>query len=216
MQKLFIGVAGMAASGRSDLARALAERLGIDVVHEPLADNEYLADFYDDPARFSFPMQIYLLNRRFQQHQQLLWHGRSAVQDRTIYEDSVFARVLADQGLMEERDYRTYLQLFQHLSNFMCRPNVIVHLHVAPETSLERIRRRDRGVESGVTLEYLQALHDEYERFARDIARVIPLIRVSWRDHSDVGSMVDVITRDHLDRGLLELARGRPGPGDLA
>ena len=65
------------------------------------------------------PLQVYLLNRRFQQHQQIIWQGHGGVQDRTIYEDSVFARVLKESGMMEEREYETYVSLFSNMSNFM-------------------------------------------------------------------------------------------------
>ena len=92
---IFIGIAGMIGAGKSTLAAALGQHLGIDTYYEPVADNEYLADFYQDTARYSFAMQVYLLNRRFQQHQEIIWRGRSAVQDRTIYEDSIFAKMLA-------------------------------------------------------------------------------------------------------------------------
>src|SRR5271163_4300804 len=84
---IFIGIAGMIGAGKSTLAAALGQHLGIDVYYEPVADNEYLSDFYRDTARYSFAMQVYLLNRRFQQHQEIIWRGRPAVQDRTIYED---------------------------------------------------------------------------------------------------------------------------------
>ena len=92
--RLFIGIAGMIGAGKSTLATALGKHLDIDVYYEPVKDNEYLEDFYRDTARYSFATQIYLLNRRFQQHQEIIWKGRSAVQDRTIYEDSVFAKML--------------------------------------------------------------------------------------------------------------------------
>src|SRR6185369_8058934 len=105
---IFIGIAGMICAGKSTLATSLGQHLGIDCYYEPVADNEYLEDFYRDTARYSFAMQVYLLNRRFQQHQEIIWRGKSAVQDRTIYEDSIFARMLAATGLMDERVYRTY------------------------------------------------------------------------------------------------------------
>lgn len=98
-------------------------------------------------------MQVYLLNARFKQQQQIVWSGRGGVQDRTIYEDSVFARMLVDSGLMEERDYGTYISLFNHMSNFMRKPNIIVHLDVSPEESLRRIAMRSRDCETGITLE---------------------------------------------------------------
>ena len=87
MGNIFIGIAGMIGAGKSTLATALGEHLGIDAYYEPVKDNEYLEDFYRDTKSYSFAMQVYLLNRRFQQHQEIIWKGQSAVQDRTIYED---------------------------------------------------------------------------------------------------------------------------------
>lgn len=122
--------------GKSTLATALASELGLPVYYEPVIDNIYLADFYNDMKKYSFPLQIYLLNKRFKQQQQIIWEGKGGVQDRTIYEDSVFARMLRDSGHMEERDFRTYMELFSNMSNFMKKPNIIVHLDVSPEERL--------------------------------------------------------------------------------
>lgn len=90
----------MIGAGKSTLAKSLADKLGLPVYYEPVADNEYLQDFYTDIKKYSFAMQVYLLNRRFQQQQQIVWAGAGGVQDRTIYEDSVFARMLRNAGLM--------------------------------------------------------------------------------------------------------------------
>ena len=202
-QQLFIGIAGMIGAGKSTLATALGEHLEIEVYYEPVKDNEYLADFYRETARYAFAMQIYLLNRRFQQHQEIIWRGRSAVQDRTIYEDAVFARMLAESGLMDKRDYRTYLDLFQHMSNFMCRPNVIVYLDVPPKVSLERIRSRGRDIENGISLEYLEALYRGYEEFITDISRTTPVIRVDYQRFATAEEMAAVIEREYLDHNFL-------------
>ena len=205
-ENVFIGIAGMIGAGKSTLATALAGHLGIDAYYEPVTDNEYLADFYRDTEKYSFAMQVYLLNRRFQQHQEIIWRGRSAVQDRTIYEDSIFAKMLADTGLMDERDYNTYQQLFRHMSNFMCKPSMIVYLDVSPESSFERIQARSRGVESGISLDYLRALHDGYEAFVEDISRVIPLIRVDYERFATAEEMAQVIKREYLDHSFLREA----------
>jgi deoxyadenosine kinase len=208
---IFIGIAGMIGAGKSTLATALGEHLGIDAYYEPVGDNEYLADFYRDTARHSFAMQVYLLNRRFQQHQEIIWRGRSAVQDRTIYEDSIFAKMLARTGLMEERDYRTYAQLFKHMSNFMCKPSVIVYLEVSPESSLERIQQRSRDVESGIQLDYLRALHEGYQEFVASISRVVPVIRVDYERFTTAEEMAETIKREYLDASFLrEVARFDP------
>lgn len=205
-EKLFIGIAGMIGAGKSTLATALGEHLNIDVYYEPVADNEYLSDFYRDTAKYSFAMQVYLLNRRFQQHQEIIWSGKSAVQDRTIYEDSIFAKMLADTGLMDPRDYRTYQSLFEHMSNFMCKPNLIVYLDVSPEASFERIQMRSRGVESGISLKYLKSLHKGYEDFVNDISRVIPVIRVDYERFATAEEMAELIEREFLDHSFLREA----------
>ena len=88
--------------------------------------------------------------------------------------------MLRDSGLMADRDYATYTSLFASMSNFMRRPNVIVHLDVAPEESLRRIRARNRDCENGISLEYLQALYKAYDDFLSDISRAVPVIRVNW------------------------------------
>lgn len=213
LQDLFIGIAGMIGAGKSTLAKALGEHLGLPVYYEPVQDNEYLADFYRDTRRYAFATQIYLLNRRFQQHQEIIWRGGGGVQDRTIYEDAVFAKTLVGLDLMEERDYRNYVSLFRHMSNFMCRPNVIVYLDVRPERSLERIKTRSRDVETGITLEYLGALYEEYETFLRDISRSVPVIRVDWDQFRDVEEMAVVIEQEYLRGSFLRRVAWSPTRG---
>ncbi|MBQ9395127.1 MAG: deoxynucleoside kinase [Proteobacteria bacterium] len=198
MENLFIGIAGMIGAGKSTLATSLANHLGIKAYYEPVENNEYLEDFYRDTAKYSFNMQVYLLTRRFQQHQEIIWRGESAVQDRTIYEDSVFAAMLAESGLMEERDYRTYVQLFRYMSNFMCKPNVIVYLDVKPERSMERIQMRNRNVESGISLEYLQNLYRHYQKFIEEISRIIPVISVDYDRFATAEEMAKVIQTEYL------------------
>lgn len=190
----FIGIAGLIGVGKSTLARSLGEHLGLDVHHEPVADNVYLEDFYADTARWAFAMQVYLLNRRFQQHQEIVWRDRGAVLDRTIYEDSIFAKVLMDQGFMHPRDYETYRGLLKHMSRFMCRPTAIVYLDCPAEVCRERISRRGRGFESGISLEYLQRLQTEYEAFVSEISRSIPVIRVDWREFHDIERVANALT----------------------
>jgi deoxyadenosine kinase len=213
LQDLFIGIAGLIGAGKTTLATALGQHLDLPVYYEPVQDNEYLADFYRDTPRYAFATQIYLLNRRFQQHQEIIWRGGGGVQDRTIYEDAVFAKMLADEGIMEERDYRTYLNLFRHMSNFMRRPNVIVFLDLTPETSLARIRARERAVESGITLEYLGALHREYASFIRNISRTVPVIRVDYERYRNAEEMAQVIEREYLDTSFIRDAAWGPTQG---
>merc|ERR1711870_204907 len=95
------------------------------------------------------------------------------------------------------RDYRTYMELFQNMSNFMQKPNIIVHLDVSPEESLRRINMRQRDCESGIPLDYLTALHAAYEVFIRDISRVIPVIKVGYQRFHSADEMARVIKAEY-------------------
>lgn len=194
---VFIGISGLIGAGKSTLAKALGESMNLPVYYEPVIDNVYLEDFYKDMKTYAFPLQIFLLNKRFKQQQQIIWHGQGGVLDRTIYEDGVFARMLRDSGHLDERDYRTYMELFQNMSNFMQKPNIIVHLDVTPEESFRRIKMRARSCESSVPLEYLTALHAAYEVFIKDISRVIPVIKVDYQRFRTSEEMAKLIKTEY-------------------
>jgi deoxyadenosine kinase len=170
--------------------------MNLPVYYEPIVENEYLTDFYSDMKRYSFSFQIYLLNERFRQHQQVLWNGTGGVQDRTLYEDSVFAKVLYEQGNMEEREYKTYLNLFRNMSNFMKKNTLIVHLDVKPQEALERIKMRGRGCETTISLEYLEKLYQAYEEFIKEISKVIPVIRVNYSKFKTAEEMAKIIKEE--------------------
>jgi deoxyadenosine kinase len=195
----FIGISGLIGAGKTTLARALGKLLNLPVYYEPVIENEYLEDFYKDMKRYSFSFQIYLLNCRFRQHQQVLWNGTGGIQDRTLYEDSIFAKVLYEDGNMEEREYKTYLNLFKNMSNFMKKNTLIIHLDCKPEESLERIKKRARGCETGITLEYLRKLYNGYEDFLKEISKVIPVIRVNYSKFKTAEEMAEIIKREYYN-----------------
>ena len=192
-----IGISGLIGAGKTTLAKALGKVLNLPVYYEPVIENEYLEDFYRDMKRYSFSFQIYLLNCRFRQHQQVLWNGTGGIQDRTLYEDSIFAKVLYEEGNMEEREYKTYLNLFKSMSNFMKKNTLIIHLDCKPEESLERIKKRARGCETGITLEYLTKLYNGYEEFIKQISKVIPVLRVNYSRFKSAEEMAEIIKKEY-------------------
>jgi deoxyadenosine kinase len=195
---LFISISGLIAAGKSTLARKLGELMGLPVYYELEIENEYLGDFYQDMKKYSFNLQVYLLNRRFEQQQKIVWDGQGGIQDRSIYEDSVFARMLHDSGLMETRDFETYMRLFKNMSNFMRSPHVIVHLDINPERALENLKERSRGCESSVSLEYLINLKSAYDDFINEISQKIPVIRIDYSKFHEPEDMAREILREYL------------------
>ena len=181
--------------GKSTLTQDLSERLGYATYNEPVKDNPYLEDFYSDMNRWGAMMQIHLLFRRFEQHQQIVWNSeKGAVQDRTIYEDTIFARMLHEAGFIDQRDYDTYQGHFNLMKRYLVYPNLLIYLRVDPETSLQRIAKRGRNAESGITLDYMQKLHDGYESFIEEMSRYTRVLTLDWNQFLELDEVVDRIT----------------------
>jgi deoxyadenosine kinase len=188
-----IGISGIIGVGKSTLSKNLGDELGFNVIKEPVETNEYLSSFYNDMKKYSFPMQIYLLNARFKQHQQMVWSDNSSIQDRTIYEDVIFAKMLHESNMIEDLDFKTYVELFNNMSNFLHRPDIILYLDVNPEIALKRINSRSRNCESGISLEYLYALKKGYEEWLDDIKERIPVIYLDWNSYQDPHKIANII-----------------------
>ena len=192
-----IGISGIIGVGKSTLTKSLGEELGFNIIKEPVETNEYLTDFYRNMSKYSFPMQVYLLNHRFKQHQQMVWSDNSSIQDRTIYEDVIFAKMLRESNMMEALDFKTYVDLFNNMSNFLHRPDLILYLDVEPEEALRRVNERSRSCESRLTLQYLQDLKKGYEDWLDDIKDRIPVIRLDWNTYQDPKKIANII-RDKI------------------
>jgi len=162
--KKFVAVAGNIGVGKSTLVTMLCERLGWQPFYEPVAENPYLADFYRDMRAWAFHSQIFFLTHRLRTHRQLIDHPTSAIQDRSVYEDAeVFAHNLYRQGLISERDYAAYRELYQVLCEFLPPPDLVVYLRASVPTLLKRITQRGRDYERQITAVYLGQLNDLYE-----------------------------------------------------
>ena len=162
--KKFVAVAGNIGVGKSTLVGMLCNRLGWQPFYEPVGENPYIADFYHDMRLWSFHSQIFFLTRRLRSHRELLDHPTSAIQDRCVYEDAeVFAQNLFLQGLMDERDYTSYRELYRVLSEFLPPPDLVVYLRASVDTLQQRISNRGRDYERTITAEYLAQLNTLYE-----------------------------------------------------
>ena len=208
---MFIGVSGLIGAGKSTLTKQLAEELtrrtlAVDpaltdlweAVYEPVETNPYLEDFYLDISRWTFNMQMFLLAARFRQHQEVLWDpchrkGGGIVQDRTIYEDTIFARMHHEDGLMVGRDWDTYIEHFHIMQGFLRYPDVIVYLRVEPETALERVRQRARDAERDLPLDYLKRLHEGYEAFVEEMQRYTVVVPIDWSEYRPVEEVAEAI-----------------------
>lgn len=159
-----IAVAGNIGAGKTTLATRLAEHYGWQASFESVDDNPYLADFYGDMNRWSFNLQIYFLSTRFNQLLDIAKNDVPTILDRTIYEDAtIFARNLHDSGLMTDRDYKNYVEVFWLMTKFVPAPDILIYLKADLPGLKARIRQRGREYEQNIPEEYLAKLNTYYD-----------------------------------------------------
>lgn len=200
--KRFIAVAGNIGVGKSTLVSLLCQRLGWQPFYEPVTENPYLADFYKDMHTWAFHSQIFFLTHRLRIHRQLLDYPNSAIQDRSVYEDAeVFAGNLYRQGMMGERDYSSYRELYQVLADFLPPPDLIVYLRASEDTLMNRIHHRGRDYEREITREYLAQLNRLYEEWIAHFSLcpvlVVPADDLDYVAHT---SHLDLVVRKVEDK----------------
>ncbi|NRB61768.1 MAG: deoxynucleoside kinase, partial [Saprospiraceae bacterium] len=162
----------------------LGKHFGWEVHFESIEENPYLSDFYEDMQRWSFNLQIYFLNSRYQQILRILNGQKAVVQDRTIYEDAyIFAPNLHDMGLLSKRDFTNYFELFKTMSSQIQPPDLLIYLRADISTLVKHIQTRGREYEGNMSLDYLKRLNERYE---------------NWINQYDEGNLL-IINSDHLD-----------------
>lgn len=161
---MHIAVAGNIGSGKTTLTELLAKHYGWETHYEDVEHNPYLNDFYEDMQRWSFNLQIYYLNSRFTQIQEIKQTDKMVIQDRTIYEDAfIFAPNLHSMGLMTTRDFENYFSLFNLVESFVSAPDLLIYLRASVPTLVNQIQKRGRNYEESIRLDYLKRLNERYE-----------------------------------------------------
>jgi deoxyadenosine/deoxycytidine kinase len=178
MVKRLILVAGNIGSGKTSLTERIGERLGWKTAYESVSDNPYLPDFYADMRQWSFHLQVFFLGHRAQQHLDLWNDPVSAIIDRSIYEDAyIFARALHAMGNLTELDYRSYRKVFDLIVRTLPPPSLLIYLKAPVPVLMERIHRRARNIETGISADYLSLLDSFYEDWIKifDLCPVLTL-----------------------------------------
>jgi len=182
--RIFVSIAGNIGTGKTTLTKLLSERYGWEPHFEVVVENPYLADFYANMSRWSFPIQIFFLNTRFKAHQTINSSPNSAIQDRSIYEDAnIFARNLYESGFMEKRDYHNYLDLYNEMCKHITPPDLLIYLRKSLPKLKSNIAKRGRDYEADISDSYLGNLNKYYDE---------------WIERYDQGKVL-VIDSDNTD-----------------
>ena len=194
-----VAVAGNIGAGKTTLSAQLAKHFDWEVQFEDANTNPYLSDFYTDMKRWSFNLQIYFLNSRYQQILNILAGDRTVIQDRTIYEDAhIFAPNLHDMGLMSKRDFDNYFTLFKTMSSQVDPPDLLIYLKASIPTLVNHIQIRGREYEGSMSLDYLKRLNNRYDNWIKDYKEgpllIINVDKIDFKNNpNDLGQVIDMV-----------------------
>ena len=161
---MHVAIAGNIGAGKTTLTKLLAKHYKWEAQLEDVVDNPYLDDFYNQMERWSFNLQVYFLNSRFRQVEQIRKSGKDIIQDRTIYEDAhIFAPNLHAMGLMTNRDFENYSSLFELMESFVQGPDLLIYLRSSIPNLVGQIHKRGRDYENSISIDYLSRLNERYE-----------------------------------------------------
>ena len=176
---MHIAIAGNIGSGKTTLTKMLAAHYGWTPKFESVDYNPYLADFYEDMERWSFNLQIYFLNKRFQDVVEISKHQEVIIQDRTIYEDArIFAPNLHAMGLMSTRDFENYSDLFDLMMSLVNPPDLMIYLRSSIPNLIAQIQKRGREYERSIRIDYITGLNQRYEDWIKDYKSRLLIIDV--------------------------------------
>nr|WP_279285503.1 deoxynucleoside kinase [Clostridium sp. C8-1-8] len=158
-----IVVDGVVGVGKSTLMGLIAER-GYISFEEPVVDNPILEKFYYDRERYSFPLQVFFLNKRFKHIKEASAIANS-VMDRSIYGDVIFAKMLCDKGEMSVEEFDLYRELLENMLEHVQPPKLMIYLEVSVDEAMSRIKKRGRDYEQVVERAYWEKLNEEYRKY---------------------------------------------------
>ena len=181
---MHIAISGNIGAGKTSLTELLSKHYGWEAHYEDVIDNPYLDDFYNHMERWSFNLQIYFLKSRFEQLLKIKNINNVIVQDRTIYEDAhIFAPNLKSMGLMNQRDFKNYQELFELMESQIKGPDLLIYLRSNIPNLVNKIHKRGREYENSISIDYLSRLNERYE---------------AWTSTYDKGNIIKIDV-DELD-----------------
>ena len=161
-----IAVSGNIGAGKTTLTQMLSKHYGWEMRLEPVVINPYLEDYYKDIKRWSFALEVYFLKERFRDILDIAHTNKTIIQDRSIFEGVyVFVENNYRQGNLSETDFRTYMELFDLITNITKNPDLMIYLRKSVPELVRQIQKRGRDYEQTIQLDYLEGLNNRYEDF---------------------------------------------------
>jgi deoxyguanosine kinase len=166
MKYHFITIEGNIGAGKTTLAHLLARHYNARLILEQFADNPFLPKFYENPAQYAFPLELFFMAERYKQLKELV-HTNDLFQSLTV-SDYLFTKCLLFARVnLPEQEYKLYQGLFEILQSQLVQPELLIYLH-APVSKLQsNIRKRNRSYEQAIPDEYLFNIQETYTQYIR-------------------------------------------------
>jgi deoxyadenosine kinase len=188
-------VAGIIGAGKTQFTRSFSDLTGFKPVFEPIEHDQVLDEFYRDMKRNSFLLQMHFLGERFRLSQEI-GHEKGRIQDRSIWEDKIFAKMLHESELMSKTEYDTYNRLFVTLTAKLPLPDLVIYLDVSPEIALSRVKSRGREYEKNMSLEYLTQLRNGYDEWIRAMELQTKVVKIDWNNFRPTSDVIAQLLRE--------------------
>ena len=166
---MHIAIAGNIGSGKTTLTTLLARHYGWTPKFEAVDFNPYIDDYYKDIRRWSFNLEVYYLKHRFRDLLEIAQSEKTVIQDRSIFEGVyVFTANNRAMGNLSERDFNTYMELFEQMTSMVKYPDLMIYLRASVPHLVANIQKRGRDYEQSIQLDYLENLNMRYEDFIKN------------------------------------------------
>ncbi len=186
---MHIGIAGNIGSGKTTLTRMLAAHYGWTPKYESVTHNPYLEDYYRDIPRWSYNLETYFLAQRFRDLLEISKSDKVIIQDRTILEGvHIFVTNNLEMGNLSQRDYDTYMQIFDLMMSMVNPPDLLIYLKCSVPHLVSQIQKRGRDYEQSMSLDYLTGLNEKYDKWIdgyRDSLLVIDADKLDFENRPE-------------------------------
>ena len=200
-------ISGNIGVGKTTLSKKISKKFNWNLQLEEVKNNPYLDDFYKSMSDWSFHLQIFFLNSRFNQIQKISESDNVVIQDRSIYEDyEVFTKTLHDSGVLKDREFNNYKRLYNTILKYISQPDLHIYLRNNNiDNIIKNIKKRKRDFEKTIDKNYLQKLNEYYENWIRKHPKKkILIIDLSENDFVEDQEYLNIIY-DMVDEKIKEL-----------
>src|SRR5690349_11531518 len=192
MKYHFITIEGNIGAGKTTLAHLLSKHYNARLILEEFADNPFLPKFYENPASYAFPLELFFMAERYKQLKDLI-QQKDMFQQLTV-SDYLFTKCLLFAKVnLPEDEFRLYQRLFDIIHQQLIKPDLLIYLHSPVSKLQQNIKKRARSYEQNIPDAYLQSLQETYTHYLKQHERITLFVDAAQADFLDNNAHLQTI-----------------------